>query len=77
MRGGCGVLSFLILISTLVSPPVLACLRPFLAIHLMLMAAAVCGLSARREGCLLAPLYPCRAVSFVSDPDRFIPWLFD
>lgn len=42
---------------------------------LMWMAAAVCGLSARREGCLLAPLYPCRAVPFVSDPGRFIPWL--
>lgn len=72
----CGWLSFFVLISCrLPRSPVLACLGAFLAIHLMRMAAEVCGLSSRRAVCLLAPLYPCRAALFVSPLGRSISWL--
>lgn len=68
-RGGgrirccCGVLSFLVLISCrLASFPVLACLGPFLAIHLIRMAAEVCG-SVGSAGGLFALPHCIRAAS--------------
>ena len=67
--------SFLVLISPPTSFPVLNCLGAFLAIHLMRMAAEICGLSSRRDGCLLCPVVSVPLPSFVSDPGRFIPWL--
>lgn len=47
---------------------VLACLGSFLAIHLMWMAAEVCGLSARCAVCLLA----CPVVSVPCRPSRLV-----